>query len=171
MTDNDLSKLSRKELLEMLLQLSVENQELREKLRQAEADLRDRQIRIDAAGSIAEASLQLNGVFEAAQAACQQYMENIENLSHRQEEICRRMEEDSRAKANAILEAARQQQAATLHATELRCAELTRSARAQSEIYWDQVSRRLDKFYAERPGLQEQLRSFAQRKREQDKGL
>ena len=43
---------------------------------------------IDDAGSIAEAALQVNGVFEAAQKACEQYIDNIKNLSKRQEVIC-----------------------------------------------------------------------------------
>lgn len=57
MTDKELSKLNRKELLEMLLGLSTENQELRKRLEAAESALHDRQIKIDAAGSIADASL------------------------------------------------------------------------------------------------------------------
>lgn len=96
MTKKKVSSLSRKELLEMLLGLSTENEELREKLEAAEAALRDRQIKLDAAGSIAEAALQLNGVFEAAEAACRQYMDNIERLSRRQEESCAHTEEDRR---------------------------------------------------------------------------
>ena len=58
MTEKELSRLNRKELLEILLELSKENQELREKLKVAESALNDRKIKIDAAGSIAEASLQ-----------------------------------------------------------------------------------------------------------------
>jgi chromosome segregation ATPase len=40
----------------------------------------DRRIRLREAGSIAEAALKLNGVFEAAQAAANQYLENIERM-------------------------------------------------------------------------------------------
>ena len=81
--------------MEMLLKLSTENQELREELAAAEAALNDKRIKIDRAGSIAEASLSLNGVFEAAQAACRQYIENIEALSLRQAEICACVEKQS----------------------------------------------------------------------------
>ena len=68
MTDNDVKKLSRKDLLEMLIDQSREIESLRAKLSEAEAALKKREIAIDKAGSIAEASLLLNGVFEAAQA-------------------------------------------------------------------------------------------------------
>ena len=164
MTEKELSRLNRKELLEILLELSKENQELREKLKVAESALNDRKIKIDAAGSIAEASLQLNGIFEAAQAACRQYTENIENLSQKQEEICSRMEEESRAKANEILEAAKKQQASMEHDTEIQCAEMMKRAKEQSDAYWNDVSVKLEKFYEEHAGLQDLLGIMTQRR-------
>ena len=81
MTDQELRKLSRADLLELLLEQSKENERLREQLRQAEERLADRKIEIETAGSIAQAALQLNGVFEAAQKAADQYLENIQRLA------------------------------------------------------------------------------------------
>ncbi len=78
MTEKELKRLSRADLLEMLIDQSKELQETREKLEKAEAQLKKREIAIRNAGSIAEASLILNGVFEAAQAACNEYMENTQ---------------------------------------------------------------------------------------------
>jgi hypothetical protein len=69
MTDKELKKLSRAELLEMLIEQSKRADELQAKLDKAEEELNSRQLKVDEAGSIAEASLRLNGVFEAAQAA------------------------------------------------------------------------------------------------------
>lgn len=77
MTPKELRRLRRSDLMEMLLELSQENRELRRELEDAKRQLQDRTIRIREAGSLAEAALQLNGVFEAAQAACQQYEENL----------------------------------------------------------------------------------------------
>jgi hypothetical protein len=77
MTDRELRKLSRSDLLEMLVDLSEEHNLVKQQLKTAEEKLNNRQILIDKAGSIAEASLQLNGVFEAAQAAADQYLESI----------------------------------------------------------------------------------------------
>lgn len=80
MNENELRKLKRVDLLELLISQSRENEELRRKLAEAEQKLADRQIKTDEAGSIAEAALRLNGVFEAAQAAADQYLENIKRL-------------------------------------------------------------------------------------------
>jgi len=80
MTDRELRRLSRSELLEMLIAQTTENDQLKTRLAQAEAQLRDRRIAIDKAGSIAEAALQLNKVFEAADRAAQQYLENVRRM-------------------------------------------------------------------------------------------
>ena len=77
MTQKELRRLRRSDLMEMLLELSKENLQLRQELDAANRQLRDRTIRIEEAGSLAEAALRLNGVFEAAQAACLQYEENL----------------------------------------------------------------------------------------------
>ena len=92
MTDKELKHLSRGELLQMLVDQIEENNELKEKLANAQKELESRQITAEKAGSMAEASLALNGVFEAADAAAQQYLENIKNLSDRQEDICREVQ-------------------------------------------------------------------------------
>ena len=83
MTDKELQKLSRSALLEMLLEQSRENDRLRAQVEELARQLSDRQFKIDQAGSIAEASMQINQVFEAAQAAAEQYLENIRALSGR----------------------------------------------------------------------------------------
>ena len=85
MTDKELKKLSRSELLELLIDQMKENEKLRLKLKKAYRQLRDRKIVMEQAGSIAEAALQLNGVFEAAQAAAEQYLESLQYLSREQE--------------------------------------------------------------------------------------
>lgn len=157
MTDKELKSLNRKDLLEMLLRLSNENQALKEQLHKAEIALQNRQFKIDKAGSIAEAALQLNGVYEAAQAACQQYMENIESLSHRQETICAHMEAESRAKAEAMLDAARKQKSEMERDTQAQCAAMVSKAKAQSDAYWDEVSKKLEKFYEEHTELRKLL--------------
>lgn len=95
MTDKELRKLSRSVLLEMLLEQGRENDRLRAQVEQLQRQLSDRQLKIDQAGSIAEASLQINQVFEAVQVAAEQYLENIRTLSGRQEQICRQREEES----------------------------------------------------------------------------
>jgi hypothetical protein len=157
MTDQELKRLSRAELLELLIAQSKEVQQLKERLEQAEAKLVSRDIILSEAGSIAEASLQLNGVFAAAQAASQQYLENIVRLSQRQETVCAQMEQDCRDKV-ALQIAETERNCAAMEAQAKRMHdEMIDSAKSASQAYWDEVSTRLDAFYKEHLGLKELL--------------
>ena len=135
MTDKELRRLKREELLEMLISQSKEVEELRAEVSELKKKLDDRQICLDKAGSIAEASVLLNGVFEAAQAAAQQYLENIQMLSGRQEQICAEMERKTRE----------------------RCEAMELEAQKDVEKRWGEISRRLEEFYNEHKGLRELL--------------
>lgn len=84
MTDRELQRLSRAELLELLLESNKENERLRKQLEKAKTLLSEKAIRIEKAGSIAEAALALNGVFEAAQRAADQYLDNIRRMAEEQ---------------------------------------------------------------------------------------
>lgn len=83
MTDKELRRLSRAELLKMLLAQTEENQKLKKQLQEAKDALAERQIAIDNAGTLAEAALALNGVFAAADEAARQYLENVRRLAGR----------------------------------------------------------------------------------------
>lgn len=85
MTEKELKRLRRADLLELLLEQSRENERLRRELAQAQAQLADRAIRMESSGSLAEAALALTGVFDAAQQACDLYLENI-RLQHQEAE-------------------------------------------------------------------------------------
>ena len=103
MTDKELRHLSRSELLEMLIELIEENDKLKSRLEQVDAQLNDRTISINNAGSIAEAALMLNGIFQSAENAAQQYLENAKRLSTQQEEMCRDMQAKAEAQAAEIM--------------------------------------------------------------------
>lgn len=92
MTDKELKRLSRSELLEMLIVQVKENENLRKQLEEAEAQLEDRSIILEESGTMAEAAMRLSGVFQAADEAAQQYLQSVREQSER----CRRMEEDTR---------------------------------------------------------------------------
>lgn len=108
MTERELRRLSRTDLLELLLAQRRENEQLRCILDQTQAQLADKTIKINKAGSIAEASLQLSGVFTAAQDSCQYYMDNIRLLSERQNEVCQQMERDTKEKCEKMVAEAEQ---------------------------------------------------------------
>lgn len=77
MTDKELRRMSRQELVEIIYQQKKVEEALRKRLEAAEKKLNDREIKISNAGSIAEAALALNGVFEAAQKAADDYLRSI----------------------------------------------------------------------------------------------
>ena len=76
MTQKELKKLSRPQLLEMLLLQTDKAEQLEKELEDTKNLLADRKLQLERVGSIAEAALDLNGVFKAAQAAADQYLEN-----------------------------------------------------------------------------------------------
>lgn len=83
----EIRKMSRRDLLEILVLQSQKIDELEEELKRAKELLESKQIMISETGSIAEASLKLNKVFETAQQAADQYLENIIKIQKEQEKI------------------------------------------------------------------------------------
>lgn len=80
MDEKELRKLNRQELLEILLEVTEENEELREEIKMLKKNLRSKAMMIDNAGSLAEASLKISGVFERAQLAADIYLRNLKNM-------------------------------------------------------------------------------------------
>lgn len=157
MTDQELRKLGRGDLLQMLLEQSRENQRLQEELDAAKAALADRSIKLNEAGSIAEASLRLNGIFEAAQLACQQYTDNIKELSQRQEAICSQREQESQEQAAKLVADAEKRAAELEQITKQQCDVMLAAAKAQSQQYWDEVSGKLNAFVEKHAELRQLL--------------
>lgn len=73
----NLKKLSRTELLELLLEQTKELEATQARVSELEKALADRKIKMEQAGNIAEAALQLNKVFEAAQQAADDYVLSV----------------------------------------------------------------------------------------------
>ena len=90
MTEKELLKLKRSEMLEIMLAQSREIDDLRKELEETKAALEDRKIKVRKAGSLAEASLQLTNIFEEAQRAADLYVENIKRRALQREAAQRR---------------------------------------------------------------------------------
>ena len=75
--EKDLRRYRRVDLLELLVEQGRELERVRGELASAREELRNKDIAISNCGSIAEASLELSHVFEAAQAAADQYLGNV----------------------------------------------------------------------------------------------
>ena len=97
-------------------------------------------------GILTEAALQVNGVFEAAQKACEQYIDNIKNLSKRQETICEQKMKECEQQTQKMLKDA-----------QIECDMMRAKAKVDAESYWSEVHSRLENFYKEYNELQKIL--------------
>lgn len=109
MTEKELKNLNRADLLEMLLSLSKENEKLKEQLEEAQKNVENKKITVKKLGNIAEASLQLNGVFDAAQAACDQYIENVKMMVAQCKKQCAKQEKETNEECERMLQEAGRQ--------------------------------------------------------------
>lgn len=80
MTDKELRKLNRSELLELMLEQSREIDRLQEELEETREALQERNIKIESCGSIAEAAAEVNSLFHAAQRAADMYLLNVQRI-------------------------------------------------------------------------------------------
>lgn len=80
MEEKDLRKMRRSELIEIIYVLKTREEELEQEVVKLQTQLKNRRIQLSKAGSIAEAALALNGVFEAAQAAANDYLKSLQEM-------------------------------------------------------------------------------------------
>lgn len=102
MTDEEMKRLSRQELLELLLEEMKKNQQLQDKLDEANKQLEDRKIQIENAGSLAEAVVSINHLFEDADQAVAQYIENVNAYASRVEARCKKMVRETEKKCREM---------------------------------------------------------------------
>ena len=74
--DKELKKLNRYQLLEILIMQTERADKLQKKVDELEARLEKRELNLSKLGSIAEAAMQINEVFEASQKAADLYLES-----------------------------------------------------------------------------------------------
>lgn len=112
MKEKELKRLSRADLLEMLLAQTQESERLRAELEEAQARLADRDLKVEKAGDLAQAALAVNGVMEAAQAAAKQYLDSIARMQRdiaETKDNMERMEQETQQRCEKLLADARKQ--------------------------------------------------------------
>lgn len=107
MTDKELKRLGRAELIEIIFEQQKRCEEYTAIIDKLKKEQEKKDLCISESGSIAEAAIRLNGVFEAAQAAADQYLSSVR--------------------------AASQSAEAKLAEAENQCAEMLKSARLQAD--------------------------------------
>lgn len=157
MTEQELRKLNRRDLLELLVSQGKERDALQAELEETKAALADRQLHIAEMGSIAEAALMVNSVFDTAQKAADQYLENIKQRSEQTDKRCTQLEQEARQKADQLLQEAALAARQLEEDTQRRCQQMEKDAKEKAEAYWAEVSVRLEKFYEDHSQLKELL--------------
>ena len=109
MTDKEFKRLNRSQLIDIIYQLQVKQKELEEENAALKAELADKRIRLKQAGNIAEASLAIHNVMQAAQDAAEQYLEEIRIMGMETEKQCRLLLEKAQKDADHIVARAKEQ--------------------------------------------------------------
>ena len=103
MTDKEFKRLSRSQLIDIIYQLQLKQEELIAENKKLSKALADRRLRISKAGNIAEATLEIHNVMQAAQDAASHYLEEIRIMRQETEEKCRRLLEKAQKDADDII--------------------------------------------------------------------
>lgn len=91
MENNELRRIKRKDLLELLLKQANRIKELEEENKKLTKELENKKIKIEESGSIAEATIKLHEIFENAQKCADEYLDNVKAK-------CKKMETDMKRK-------------------------------------------------------------------------
>lgn len=129
MTEKELKKLNRYQLLELIILQTEQMEALQEELDAARHALEAKQVRLANAGSIAEAAMQLSGIFEAAQSAADIYLEQVKV----QNENAAKIEEDARMNAENVLTEAQAQAEQILSDARRQSDNMAESSRKEAE--------------------------------------
>ena len=103
MTDKEFKRLSRAQLIEIIYQLQLQIDKLDEEKQELESELKDKRLRLQSAGNIAEAALEINNCFRSAQNAAEQYLNEIEAIREENEAERQRIIAEAKAEAEAII--------------------------------------------------------------------
>ena len=135
MTSKELKRMSRTELLQMLLTLVEENEQLKSQLKDATEKLSTKNLKQNKPGSLAEAALHINSVFEGADKAAKQYLDGVKQLYEHQNTLIQNAEAAANKRAQEIIAQANAYKSASIR---------------EANEYWDYVRANVRNLMAER---------------------
>jgi len=116
MSNNDLKKLNRLQLLEMLLMQTQRVEELEEALKQKDLQISELNIRLEEkriafteTGTLAQAALEMNNVFQQADKAVEQYLENAKAFAEDVERLALKRSLEAKKVAEDIISQAKEE--------------------------------------------------------------
>ena len=107
MTDREFRHLSRGDLIDIIYEYQKQEEKYLAEIDELKKKLETQEIKIKNAGSIAEAVVELNNIFETAQKTADQYLRKVFGANEDAEVERRRIIEDAKLEANRIINAAR----------------------------------------------------------------
>jgi len=141
MTDKEVKKLKRTELLEMLIEQTEENEKLKSANEALREQLAQRTITLENAGSIAEAALQVTKIFSEAQDSADRYLESIRAKEAAMEQTLAQREKESAEKCAAVEQEVRARCEKTVEEARSRCEELEKSTKEKCEQMLENAKR------------------------------
>ena len=179
--EKEIKGLSRGDLLELLLAQTERVEEMEAELAEVRKRAEARDIIIERSGTLAEAAMQINQVWQAADRAAAQYLSNVLRMYDEQlaknrelEQEYARMEQVLLGECTRKCEALEQQTVDKCRALEQqtvdKCRALEQEARAyydetvqkakeEAQTYWDQVYGKLEQYCAAQESLKALLRT------------
>lgn len=110
MTDKEFKRLSRAQLIDIIYMLQLELDKVNEDKQELESKLADKRLRLQSAGNIAEAALEINDCFRSAQNAAEQYLNEIKAIREETEAERQRILAQAQEEAEAIIASAKNTQ-------------------------------------------------------------
>ena len=107
MTDKEFKRLSRAQLIDIIYQFQLQVDKLTEQNLKLERELADKRLRLNNAGNIAVAALEINDCFSSAQNAAEQYLNEIKAIREETEAERQRVLAQAQAEAEMIIENAK----------------------------------------------------------------
>ena len=150
MAGKELRHMSRGELIDVIYALKKQQEELAAENEELRQQLAQRELKLQKAGSIAEAAMSLNQVFEAAQQAADQYLQSVYANCGDAEEMAKGILADANAQAQKTLDESRRQSETLLSQaraekaqTEQECQALRQKTEEETKARWEAFERRV----------------------------
>ena len=123
MTDKEFKRLNRAQLIEIIYQFQMKVDTLTEQNQELERELADKRLRLNNAGNIADAALEINDCFRSAQNAAEQYLNEIKAIR-----------EETEAQRHRILSETQEQRERILSETQEERQRIIAEAQAEAEV-------------------------------------
>lgn len=147
MNDKELRKISRKELLEVLLEQAKKIESLEKELKKTKDELNSKKLIISESGNLAEASLKLSKIFEVAQQTANEYLYNIQ-------ENCKKIE-------NATKKECKEYKTKAIKEVELKCNKMKQAA----DEYYNNAKEKVKKLTKEKSETTTESKSTSTQKK------